>query len=501
MRVRTTRRLFRGAIVLVGVVLLGACYLGGTPQSGDITVTLPSSDQLAEAGLQPQVTGDEIDTARIYLSRARGSGSTLIDLNTDNENTDDEDVAYLEIDTDGEETDVTLSDVPTGAGYRIYVGVSNDDGDSLVGYAWTEETFDVSAGENPAQTLTLKDSDFAAPTDLETAAVNGLTAKDGVVYASTSSDVFTVSATDETSELPLGDAGAINSVTGGGEGTDVFVNAEEGIYKVDGTDLTPFDGYDAEVYGGALTSIGFTDDDTGKTILAFQTEKGLGFSADATSTSEDDWFFFPTADLLGDTDINLKIFDLVVDTEGDSDRAFLATSVGGFIVTPSAVDALGDQTDDVVQAIEVFDFYDEAIGSRLAASIAFDTSNDVLYVAARGAGGAWAIELDEDAQGKTTFHGTSLSEEELSIPNRVENVAVQGGASNPLVALLTKDAVILYKDGDGVVEVYPFVAYDVEPGQSHLVAFRDKDGDDRDDQLVVAGSNGVRVLGSLPDAE
>ncbi len=491
MRLRTTRHLFRSAIVLVGIILLGACYLGGTPQSGDITVTLPSARQLADAGLQPQVTGSEIDTARIYLSRTRGAGSTLIDLNTE-----DEDVDYREVDTTGEATDVTLSDVPTGSGYRLYVSVW--DGSTLAGYAWTETSFEVIAGENPGQTLTLQDADFTAPAQLATEAINGLTTKDGTIYASSSEAVFAVSPTDATSTLTLGDAGGINSVTGGGADTDVFVNAAQGIYRVAGTSLTAFAGYDADEYGAALTSTGFTTD-TGEIIIAFQTATGLGFSADATSSADDDWFFFPTADLVGDTDINLSIFDLVVDTSGDEGRAFLATSVGGFIVTPSAVDDLAGETEDVVQAIEVFDFYDEAIDSRIATSIAFDADNAILYVAARGAGGAWAVQLGEDAEGNTTFDGTSLSENEPLIPNRVENVAVQSGVSNPFVALLTKDAVVLYRDGDGVVEVYPFVAYDVQPGQSDLVAFRDKDDDGTDEQLVVAGSNGVRILGSLPE--
>ena len=56
---------------------------------------------------------------------------------------------------------------------------------------------------------------------------------------------------------------------------------------------------------------------------------------------------------------------------------------------------------------------------------------------------------------------------------------------------------MLYRDGEGVVAEYPFVAYDTEPGQSTLITFRDTNGDDTDDELVIAGSNGLRVL-TLP---
>ena len=489
MRTRIIRYGLKGLAVLAGVVFLGACYLAGAPETGDLTFSLPTSDDFARMGLQPQVAEGDYDTARIYLSVQRAESVRLLDL-TEGEETP----PYLQVD-DNEANSVTLSDIPVGSDYRLYAAFLS--GDTLVAYAQSG-LFDVSAGDNEAQTITLVESGFTTPAaDLAAANITGLTASEGSIYLSTAdSVVYAVSAAGDSEDISdAATTGTVNSVSGGGLSPAVYVNAENGIYGVSGSTLTVLEGYDATAYGAALTSIGFEAD--GTTAIAFQTATGLGFASD-TATA-DTWEFFDTQEFVE----GAAILDFAVDATDTEGKAFLATKVGGFAVSPADISDDDDEADslddlgegvDVVQAIDVFSFYDGQINNNVAVGLAFDPQESNLYVATRGAGGAYSVDVITNAEGETVFSsGTQLA----GVAKSVEDLAVQAGSDNPYVAFLSKFSVVLYRDGEGVVAEYPFVAYDTEPGQSTLITFRDTNGDDTDDELVIAGSNGLRVL-TLP---
>jgi hypothetical protein len=469
------RYILKSLVVLIGIVALGACYLGGTPQQGNLTFTLPSADQLAQMGPQ-QVGSAEADTGRVYLAITLGSSTELLEIG--------EDAPYIEQAITSSDSTVSISPVPTGSGYRIYAAFGSTDGGTFdLAYFAESDPFEVAADDTTDVSIDLSDGVFG--TQLAGTELTGLTSSEGVVYASTDGGVYEVAVgdgpelIDETSVT-----GNINSVTGGGTSSLVLANAEKGIFSLSGGTFTDISNgqYKAVEWGGAEMSTAFPSATAGEQPLAFQTQTGIGFVVDPNNAES--WTFFPTNDIVA----GKPILDLAVDTSTTDGRAFLATKVGGFMAT---VEDLGSDelSGDFVNATEVFDFFDQAIGNNLARSIAFDQENGVLYVATTS--GAYAVPAGDGAD----FDSQSVANNLISdVPKNVIDVAVQSTSSgNPYVAFLTKFSLVLYKEGADFV-IYPFVAYDELPGNSSMVTFRDTDSNGDDDQVVLAGSDGLSTL-------
>jgi hypothetical protein len=263
-----------------------------------------------------------------------------------------------------------------------------------------------------------------------------------------------------------------------------LANAANGIFSLTGGTFDDISNgnYDAAGWGGAVMSTAFPSAEVDEQPLAFQTASGIGFVVDPESA--DSWTFFPTDNIVE----GKPILDLAVDSSTTNGRSFLATKVGGFVATVEDL-ASDELSGDFVNATEVFDFFDEAIGNNLARSIAFDQENGVLYVATEA--GAYAVPA---GSGDPAFAEQSATDNLITgVSKSVIDVAVQGGAANPYVAFLTKFGLVLYRDG-AVEDEYPFVAYDKLPGNSTMVAFRDTNTDGEDDQVVLAGSDGLSTL-------
>jgi hypothetical protein len=468
------RYIMKSLVVLIGIVALGACYLGGTPESGNLTFTLPSSEQLAQMSPQ-QVGSAEADTGRVYLSITVGSTTELLEIG--------DGALYIEQELTSSDSTVSISPVPVGSNYRIYAAFGSTSGDTFsLAYFAESDAFDVAADDTTDVTIDLADAVFG--TQLAGTALTGLTAADGVVYASTDGGVYEVPTTGSPDLVAQTSAtGSINSVTGGGTSNLVLANAANGIFSLSGGTFDDIsDGnYNAAEWGGAVMSTAFPSATESEQPLAFQTGSGIGFVVDPDTA---DWTFFPTSDIVA----GKPIFDLAVDSSTSDGRAFLATKVGGFMATTASIGNLSSDA-GVVEAIDVFDFYDAAIGNNVARSIAYDQTNSVLYVATNA--GAYAVDVPDGAD--VDFGDDAAGNLIAGVSKSVIDVAVQGGTANPYVAFLTKFGLVLYRDG-AVAAEYPFVAYDELPGNSTMVTFRNTDPDVEDDQVVLAGSDGLSTL-------
>ena len=513
MKNRITVRVLRGALGLVAVILLAGCYLGGTPESGSLTFTMPSSEQLSQVGVQA-VNVAQGDTARLYLAIDRGGQTQLVPIEAEGA----EGQQFREVSATQDQE--TIEGIPVGDNYLLYAAFGSGDGDAfdVKAFAWTSETFSVAAGSASTVNLSLVENDLRSPaTQVAALDINGLVTANGTIYLSTGDgEVWTVGAsggTDATDPIEAtGATGDIQSVSGGGTSTSVFVNAVNGIFEVNTADssLQKVGFPDGSNYGTPFTAIEFdADTSDNQRPIAFQTNKGLGFVLEPDDPES--WEFFPTSGEDAAFSIpGRPIFDFAVDVEeadpeDDSAdleaRAFLATKLGGFAVSPALIEDLAD-VEGAVDAVEVFPFYDGAIDNKVAQALAYDTANDVLYVGTQS--GAYKVVVTEDDDGKAVFTGENLSNEN-GVPQRVVDVAAQAvvESGESYVAFLSNFWVTVYRgtssEGEIVARI-PFVAFDEEPGQARFVAFRDTDGDDRDDELIVGGANGLRTI-SLSDLE
>jgi hypothetical protein len=496
------KAIVRIATVLVVGLALAGCYFEVDPGAGAVGIEIPD----------PRAAGEDSDQSigRIYLI----NGITLVDISEDGGTG-----LFREVDLELEENEVSVGPVPSGPGYRVVVALGDLDEDTDVfvpeRYAWTEDAFNVIAGQAVDVDLETVATPFGNVVEVLGEDLVGISyspdnggafytasrGADSSVFRLDDNPVPLFSLADDAllATVPLPTGQTANSIGYGADAAQPaaivpWINTNEGVIPYNTATNTLDTAFFSDYPSGAttpdvLSSGAFVVADAdiarpGEEDLFgwFQVDGGIGGVFDQDDGSDagpKQWL----------TDIDLSTFlsgepitDLVVVLNSDDDvEAYFASKLGAFMLPQDVLSNPDiDEVDEILDAAEFFEVIVNGQKALITELAVVDT--DIYLGTNRGVVSAPLSELSEESITPSGIVSESLG-------RRVVDMEI----GDDYHVILTDNLLIVSDDSGLTYQVLPIYAGIVtEP--TAIFLFDAPGAGPLDGLLLISGETGIATL-------